>query len=259
MVTSEGAVRSKRVFIPCGSESAKASAMRGKAGEITALAIMETELAKSSASSCIINNVKTRIALARTMSVVIRSFIGKFHLQNICKTVNCYVNGMAIHFDEQPLGHLLSYTSRLLLTLMHRNFRKSGFEFSHEQWILLLNLWKSDGVGVSQQALGALTGKDKASITRLVQSLEAAGLVSRTVDPHDARIRLVQMTPAGTKLELAMEEVLLETRTQMQKGFDDAELKQLRNLLDRYRLNTEEALGRKAEPHEPINFSSISA
>jgi DNA-binding MarR family transcriptional regulator len=165
---------------------------------------------------------------------------------------------MVKHEHEQPLGHLLAYTSRLLVTLMHRNFRKSGFELSHEQWILLLNLWKSEEPGLSQQELGVRTGKDKASVTRLVQGLEEAGLIMRKVDPRDARIRQVFATEKSRELEQATETVMIETRAQMQKGFSEVELKQFRDLMNRFRINAEDCLGRRSESIDALDLVNLN-
>jgi DNA-binding MarR family transcriptional regulator len=41
---------------------------------------------------------------------------------------------------------------------------------------------------------------DPSSMTTMVQRLERDGLLRRTVDPHDARARLVQPTPKGRRL-----------------------------------------------------------
>jgi DNA-binding MarR family transcriptional regulator len=147
--------------------------------------------------------------------------------------------------NKPPLGHLLSQTSRLMLTLLHRNFRKAGYHLSPEQWIILLNLWHANGNPMSQHTIGIRTGKDKASITRLVQSLETAGLVTRKPDPLDARIRLVLATAKGHKLEQAATKVLIETTQQTEGEMSSEELDTLRGLLMRISNNTRQAMGSK--------------
>jgi len=144
----------------------------------------------------------------------------------------------------------MSYTSRLLQTLLHRNFRKAGFEMSHEQWILLFILWQAGPTGISQQVLGQRTGKDKASITRLIQGLEDSGLVTRQPDPSDARIRLVCATPKAHRLEKSTHAILQETSLQVEQGLSPEEIQQVIHLLDRVRINAETALGRTTLANE---------
>ena len=142
----------------------------------------------------------------------------------------------------------MAYASRLMLTLLHRNFRKAGQNLSQEQWILLLTLWHSESKGISQQELGKRTGKDKASITRLLHGLEEAGLVSRKPDPDDARIRLVCATPKSRKLDEVARKVLHDTVATVQDGLSPEEIDHLKSLVSRLVTNTELALGRHPHP-----------
>ncbi|MEV6631730.1 MarR family winged helix-turn-helix transcriptional regulator [Actinoplanes sp. NPDC051470] len=53
--------------------------------------------------------------------------------------------------------------------------------------------------------LGAYLGLDKSSITGLVSRAERRGLVRRSASPHDGRVVLVSLTPAGRELTAAGE------------------------------------------------------
>lgn len=48
---------------------------------------------------------------------------------------------------------------------------------------------------ISQQVLADRLGVDKSSVTRLVNKLEAAGYLTRTVNPEDRREKLISSTP----------------------------------------------------------------
>lgn len=58
--------------------------------------------------------------------------------------------------------------------------------------------------GLDQSSLARALGFDKVTVLRVLQVLEARGLVARTPDPVNRRNRSVTLTPAGTTaLELA--------------------------------------------------------
>jgi DNA-binding MarR family transcriptional regulator len=67
---------------------------------------------------------------------------------------------------------------------------------------------------VSQRELAEHLHFDASNITDIVDRLEARGLVERTVDPHDRRIRRVVLTPDGEELRRkALEEALATAPT----------------------------------------------
>jgi MarR family transcriptional regulator, organic hydroperoxide resistance regulator len=71
------------------------------------------------------------------------------------------------------------------------------------QELLLMHLW--DSGPVRQTELIAVLDSDSATITRMVQRLEKAGLVERTPDPRDRRATLVSSTSAGDAMRSAIE------------------------------------------------------
>jgi DNA-binding MarR family transcriptional regulator len=57
----------------------------------------------------------------------------------------------------------------------------------------------ADRGGLSQSALGERIGLDRTSSSRLVDRLVDRGLIDRSRHPEDARSRVVQITPAGSR------------------------------------------------------------
>lgn len=82
---------------------------------------------------------------------------------------------------------------------LQKNFKEAGIDVTIEQWSVLYQLWKEDGL--SQQQLCDATFRDKPSITRLVDNMEKNNLVRRVGDKKDRRINLIYLTPEGEKLE----------------------------------------------------------
>jgi DNA-binding MarR family transcriptional regulator len=66
----------------------------------------------------------------------------------------------------------------------------------------------------SQRELAESLHFDASNVTDIVDRLEARGLVVRTVDPHDRRVRRIVRTPAGEKLRhQALDEALATAPT----------------------------------------------
>lgn len=100
-------------------------------------------------------------------------------------------------------GELYSFiTGKATVAISRRllkNFRDAGIDVTIEQWSVLYQLWKQDGV--SHQQLSDATFRDKPSITRLVDNMEKNKLVRRVGNKKDRRIKLVQLTAEGRRLE----------------------------------------------------------
>ena len=113
-------------------------------------------------------------------------------------------------------GELYSFitgkASTAIARRLQKKFNQAGLNLTIEQWSVLYQLWKQDGV--SQQELCNATFRDKPSITRLVDNLEKLQLVKRVPSENDRRINLIFVTRQSHKLEeqtMAMaEETLLE-------------------------------------------------
>ena len=95
---------------------------------------------------------------------------------------------------------------------LQKKFNQQELSITIEQWSILYQLWKKDGM--SQQELCKTTFRDKPSVTRLVDNLEKSELVKRVASKEDRRINLIFLTEKGTKLQeqtmLIAEETLNE-------------------------------------------------
>jgi DNA-binding MarR family transcriptional regulator len=100
-------------------------------------------------------------------------------------------------------GELYSFITGKASTAIARRLQKklntAGLNITIEQWSVLYQLWKQDGL--SQQQLCDATFRDKPSITRLVDNLEKLNLVKRVPSDSDRRINLIYLTKQGLKFE----------------------------------------------------------
>ena len=66
----------------------------------------------------------------------------------------------------------------------YRAFRDAGTELTPEQWVVLVRLWEHDGR--TQNELCDSTFRDRPTMSRMIDTLEARGLVTREPMPSDA-------------------------------------------------------------------------
>lgn len=92
-------------------------------------------------------------------------------------------------------GRLQGAASRLEYILGRSLERECGI--SHLMYEVLLILGRAGGQGLSMRALAQEQVLTTGGATRLVDRMEAAGLVERVEDPGDRRGRLVRLTPTG--------------------------------------------------------------
>lgn len=81
---------------------------------------------------------------------------------------------------------------------------------SHLMYEVLLILGRAGEPGLSMRAVAQEQVLTTGGVTRLVDRMEAAGLVERTEDPGDRRGRLVRLTPKGAETAVAATRVHVE-------------------------------------------------
>jgi MarR family transcriptional regulator, transcriptional regulator for hemolysin len=137
---------------------------------------------------------------------------------------------MSVAYDRtlspaRELAFALHDTARLLRT--YSDFRARQLNTTRAQWAVLSRLYRCEGVKQSELA----EALDLAPITlaRLIDKLNAAGLVERRDDPADRRAHRLYLTekaaPALSKLGALAEDV-------MGKALDGLDEKEVRSLHD---------------------------
>ncbi len=103
-----------------------------------------------------------------------------------------------------------------------KELRAQGFDLTGKQWILLRILYLSDGQAQSDLAL--ITDRDKASLVRLVHTMERKGLVRRVRDDKDRRVNKIYLTPRGRQLYLSTEPTIKTAFATIQEGISEEEI-----------------------------------
>lgn len=96
-------------------------------------------------------------------------------------------------------------------------------------------LWQQDGLTLSE--LAARLEVQPPTITRMVQRMEASGLIERTPCREDQRVTHVYATARGRALKPAVEAVWATLDARLVEGMSDVEHRRLHDLLERVRDN----------------------
>jgi MarR family transcriptional regulator for hemolysin len=91
------------------------------------------------------------------------------------------------------VGFLLSDTARILRRIIDKRARAIGM--SRAQWAVLSRISRSEGL--RQVDLAAEMDMEPISVARIIDKLQAAGLVERRADPDDRRAYRLHLLPAA--------------------------------------------------------------
>lgn len=114
--------------------------------------------------------------------------------------------------------------------------RMVAFGLTSAQWKPLLLIHK--GLCRTAVELARLSNCDSGAMTRLLDRLEAKGLVQRVRSQEDRRVVNLQLTEEGERAAMVVPYVLADVLNAMLVGFSEAEAQQLKNLLQRLLENT---------------------
>ena len=138
------------------------------------------------------------------------------------------------HCTNSQLGLLFKQVRDAMWMAMDRELANSGLEFTFSQYITLKKL----AMGVaSVTELARHAELNTGAMTRLLDQLEARGLIRRASDPNDRRALHIQLTDTGLAVRDQMELLGDGVRRRAVGGLSDAEQAQLTRLLEHVRDN----------------------
>ena len=129
------------------------------------------------------------------------------------------------------LGMLIETALRMMTKRFVHNAYNSGVDISLDQWQVLGPIWQLKSP--SQKELGEICLKDKASITRIVDSLEKKSLVVRIADQIDHRIKRVVLTNLGKQLFYDVLPIMEKTREEVRGDISEDQIIIFKNVLSK--------------------------
>jgi DNA-binding MarR family transcriptional regulator len=134
---------------------------------------------------------------------------------------------------DQDLLFVLYDVARLMRVDADKRARTRGM--TRAQWVILVHLERQPGL--SQAELANLVEVEPITVARLVDRLEARGLVERRHDPHDRRIWRLHLTDAAAAELVGIHDYRGSLRRRMEAGIDAASIDALTDVLLRMKDN----------------------
>ena len=129
---------------------------------------------------------------------------------------------------ERDILFLLYDVARLMRTRADQHARRFGM--TRAQWVILS--WLERQSGISQNDLAGLVEVEPITVCRLVDRLEARGLVERRSDPKDRRVKRLHLTPEAKPMLDEIHAYREGMRTQLTAGISQEALdSQIESLL----------------------------
>ena len=131
--------------------------------------------------------------------------------------------------SDIDIGMLMSQVDRLCTKKFVQNARKFGMDISQDQWIVIGPIWKQKGI--SQKEIAEYCGKDKTSITKIIDTLEKKNLLVRYSDQIDQRIKRVVLSNKGKDLMKNVMPVIEQHRNDLLEGIKSREIETFKVVL----------------------------
>jgi MarR family transcriptional regulator, transcriptional regulator for hemolysin len=164
------------------------------------------------------------------MACVLEKYISKL-------IMSLLTNGYAMERNAPTLGFLLHEVARLLKRRFERHARGSGLTRSQWQVLAYLSLHE----GINQSGLAELLEIEPITLGRIVDKLQALGLVERRPDPSDRRVWLLHLTPAAHPKLTLLHRLGVVTRGEALAGLPDTDIEHLLKTLQALKANLTDA------------------
>ena len=136
--------------------------------------------------------------------------------------------------NGSSLGLMFRQVRDAMWAYMERELQAAGHDLTFSQYITLKTL---DGGRAGVTELARAAQLHPGAMTRVLDKLEAQGLVARVTDPQDRRALHVDLTDEGRRLWVVVSDFGRRVHARAMRGFDDAEQARLMDMLARVRDN----------------------
>jgi DNA-binding MarR family transcriptional regulator len=150
---------------------------------------------------------------------------------------------------EESVGYLMRRIINTVATEIEREMAPNGL--TNAQWIPLFKLFMGPASTVAE--LARICELDAGAMTRLLDRLEAKGLLKRVRSCEDRRVVNLELTAEGRAAAQQIPAVLCRVQNAHMKGFTHAEWETLKSLLRRILANALEIQADKNKHDERRN------
>lgn len=135
--------------------------------------------------------------------------------------------------SQPTLGFILHDVARFLRKRFEQ--RAKCLALTRSQWQVLAFLGANEGI--HQSGLAEILDIEGITLTRIIDKLEAKGLVKRSKHPSDRRVWLLHLTEAAHPLIAQMRELGDATRAEALEGLSEPDREHLTQMLTIMRKN----------------------
>ncbi|WP_068785846.1 MarR family winged helix-turn-helix transcriptional regulator [Paenibacillus phocaensis] len=139
--------------------------------------------------------------------------------------------------SELAVGFIMGVAYRKIAALLQH--RLKGYEITPEQWSVLNQIVRANGL--IQKEIADRTGKDKPTTTRIIDLLEAKGLVYKQPGQQDRRSFIVYSTERGKELIRETAPIEQSVTEEVKRIMSGEEYGLLMELLERIQVHLNEA------------------
>jgi DNA-binding MarR family transcriptional regulator len=140
---------------------------------------------------------------------------------------------MPMDTPQRTLGFLLHDVARLMRKRFEQNARQLGL--TRSQWQVLAHLTHREGI--HQGALAEILEIEPTTLVRILDRLQAAGLIERRSHPKDRRVRLLFLTAEAHPVLAQMREIGAVTRAEALAGIPEQDRERLIETLSTMKSN----------------------
>ena len=142
---------------------------------------------------------------------------------------------MSHEIPSRTLGFVLNDVARLMRKRFEQRARAAALGLTRAQAAVLAYLARQEGI--NQAALAQLLELEPITLARLLDRLQAAGLIERRPDPKDRRAHLLYLTAAAYPLLDRIFALAAEVREDALAGVAEADRGRLLDLLIEMKAN----------------------
>ena len=158
-----------------------------------------------------------------------------------------YLTGMPK--DTKIIGLLLIDVARILRKRFDQNCRGTGL--TRAQWQVLSSLYHSEGM--TQGALAERLEVEPITIGRIIDRLEAAGMLERRPHPTDRRAWQLYLLPAAHPVLETLKGIAAETRAELLAGLSEDDVQTVITLLNRMKDNLQTVMAEEESERSTRN------
>jgi MarR family transcriptional regulator, multiple antibiotic resistance protein MarR len=137
---------------------------------------------------------------------------------------------------SESIGYLIKRVVAVVSTSLDQDLAQ--YDITHQQFSILMIL--TDGQCSTAADLARITCGDTGAMTRMLDRLEAKGIVRRVRSSLDRRIVNIELTDAGRDFAGKMPIIAINVLNRYLQGFDAAELELLKTFMRRILANSGE-------------------